>query len=250
MATEDRPDVHNPGAATAGAGRVDRGALLASNELFRHLNANELDALARYTRTEKYHAHGTIFSQGDTGTTMMAVVGGRVRISRSSAIGKEVVLRILVPGSVFGEIALLDGGMRSATATALEDTELIVLDRRDLIPFLERNPKVGIGMLVVLCRRLRRTSSQVEDSLFLPREVRLAKALLQLAEQFGKETPDGTLIDLPLSQRELGNFVGLRRETINKQLVEWRESGLISLHGGSITIRDLDAFGDVLERDY
>ncbi len=228
---------------------LSRSALLATNDLFRHLSAGELDGIARYTRLEKFAANQAVFRQGDTGSTMMAVISGRVRISRLSAAGKEVVFGILTPGSFFGEIALLDGGERSADATAIRDTELIVLDRRDFIPFLERNPKVGIGMLEVLCRRVRRTDEQVEDSLFLVREARLAKVLLQLADQFGNETADGICIDLPLSQRELGSFVGLTRESTNKQLVAWRESGLISLKGRLITIRDMDAFQGLLDQD-
>lgn len=229
-----------------GAG-VDRRALLASNALFQNLSAVELERLARYTRLEKFAANQTIFRQNDAGTTMMAVVGGRVRISRLSAAGKEIVFGILTPGAIFGEIALLDGGERSADATALGETRLIVLDRRDFIPFLKRHPAVAIGMLEVLCKRIRRTDEQVEDSLFLVRDARLAKALLNLADQFGKETPEGLCIDLQLSQRELGNFVGLTRESINKQLHEWREAGLVDLKDGLITIRDIDTFENLLE---
>lgn len=230
-----------------GVGRIDRCALLAANDLFRHLSAAELEGLARYTRLEKYRPNQVIFRQHDAGSTMMAVVSGKVRISRLSAAGKEVVFSILTPGHIFGEIALLDGGERSADAVALEETELIVLDRRDFIPFLDRHPAVATGMLEVLCRRIRRTDEQVEDSLFLVRDVRLAKTLLHLADQFGRETDEGVCIDLPMSQRELGSFVGLTRESINKQLVEWREAGLISLTGRLITIRNMDAFEDLLE---
>ena len=229
------------------AGRIDRGAILAANDLFRHLSSAELEGLARFTRLEKYQPNQVIFRQHDAGSTMMAVIGGKVRISRLSASGKEVVFGIVTPGHIFGEIALLDGGERSADAVALEQTELIVLDRRDFVPFLERNPAVATGMLEVLCRRIRRTDEQVEDSLFLLRDVRLAKTLLNLADQFGRETPEGICIDLPMSQRELGSFVGLTRESINKQLVEWRETGLISVTGRLITIRDMDAFEDLLE---
>lgn len=232
------------------AGPVNRRSLLASNELFRHLSAAELEGLARFTRLEKYQPNQTIFRQHDSGSTMMAVVGGRVRISRLTAAGKEVVFGILTPGDIFGEIALLDGGPRSADAVALGETELIVLDRRDFIPFLERNPTVATGMLEVLCRRIRRTNEQVEDSLFLVRDARLAKTLLNLADQFGRETPDGICIDLPMSQRELGSFVGLTRESINKQLVEWRESGLIDLTDRLITIRDMDAFENLVEEKF
>lgn len=226
---------------------IARSTLLASNELFRHLSPNQLSGIARYTRLEKFSHNQPIFRQHDSGSTMMAVISGLVRISRLSMSSKEVVFSILTPGTFFGEIALLDGGVRSADATAMGDTELIVLDRRDFMPFLEHNPAVAIGMLEVLCQRIRRTDEQVEDSLFLLREARLAKMLLQLADQFGRETPDGVCIELPLSQRELGNFVGLTRESINKQLVEWREAGLIGISGKLITIHDLTAIRKLLD---
>ncbi len=226
---------------------IDRSTLLASNKLFRHLKGDQLAGLARYTRLQSFSHNQPIFRQEDSGSTMMAVISGLVRISRLSVASKEVVFSILTPGSFFGEMALLDGGPRSANATALGDTELIVLDRRDFVPFLQHNPTVAIGMLEVLCQRIRRTDEQVEDSLFLLCEARLAKVLLHLADQFGKETPDGICIDFPMSQRELGNFVGLTRESINKQLVEWREAGLIAMSGKLITIRDLDAIRDLLD---
>jgi len=236
--------------ARPNTGIDDRSTLLASNELFRHLRSDQLAGLARYTRLQRFSHNQPIFRQQDSGSTLMAVISGRVRISRLSAAGKEVVFSILAPGTFFGEIALLDGGRRSADATALGNTELILLDRRDFMPFLKRNPAVAIDMLEVLCQRIRRTDEQVEDSLFLLREARLAKALLHLADQFGKETPDGICIDFPLSQRELGNFVGLTRESINKQLVEWREAGLIGMRGKLITIRDLDAIQNLLDESF
>lgn len=226
---------------------VDRRTLLASNRLFRHLERVQLANLARYTRLESFSHNQPIFRQNDNGSTMMAVISGLVRISRLSATSKEVVFSIVTPGSFFGEMALLDGGARSADATALGKTELIVLHRRDFMPFLRHNPEVAIGMLEVLCQRIRRTDEQVEDSLFLVREARLAKALLHLADQFGVETSDGVCIELPLSQRELGNFVGLTRESINKQLVEWREIGLITMKERLITIRDMDAMRDLVD---
>ncbi len=229
---------------------IDRSKLLASNQLFRHLRVNELADLARYTRLETFTHNQPIFRQDDSGSTMMAVISGLVRISRLSVASKEVVFSILSPGMFFGEIALLDGGARSANATALGATELIVLHRRDFMPFLKHNPGVAIGMLEVLCQRIRRTDEQVEDSLFLLREARLAKVLLQLADQFGKETPDGICIDFSLSQRELGNFVGLTRESINKQLVEWREAGLIDIREKLITIRDLAAIQNFLDESF
>lgn len=221
--------------------------LLAAHPLLEHLDAAELDALVRHTRVERHAANTVIFRKGDPGLSMLAVVSGRVKISSVSAEGKEVVLNIISPGEIFGEIALLDGKERSANATAMGDVELMVLDRRDFLPFLRHNPEVCAKLFAVLCERLRRTSEQVED-LILVHSSRVAKTLLRLARDYGRNMRDGVLIDLRLSQRELGTHVGMTREALNRLLSEWRDQGLISTEDGLILIRDVDKLERLVDR--
>jgi CRP-like cAMP-binding protein len=168
---------------------------------------------------------------------------GQPRISSISLAGKEIVFNLINEGEIFGEIALLDGGERSGDATAVTDCELLVLNRRSLLPMLENHADICLLLIKILCRRLRRTSEQVEDVLFRHLESRMAKALLQLAAR-----PDlrGTSLDLHLSQRELGNIVGSSRESVNKQLQVWHRAGLINLAKGAIVIRDAAAIGQLV----
>jgi len=108
---------------------------------------------------------------------MIAVLQGEVKIVSLSPTGKEVVLNVIHAGEVFGEIAVIDGKERSAGASATTDCDLLIIDRRDVLPIFERHPEICMMLMQVLCQRLRRTSEQVEDVLFRSLEARAAKAL-------------------------------------------------------------------------
>lgn len=222
------------------AGGEKRRFLLRS-ALLGGLRDEDLDRLVEYVRVAGYAADQEIFSHGDPGHSMMIVVSGKVKITSPSPSGSEVVLNVVDAGEVFGEIALLDGKPRSGDATAMVDSELLVLERREFIPFLEKYPRVSTALLAQLCERLRQTTEMVEDALFLDLPARLSKTLLNLARRFGQETDDGVRIGLKLSQQELGTFVGMTRESINKQLRAWSEQGLVQVDRGLITILDSEA---------
>jgi CRP/FNR family transcriptional regulator, cyclic AMP receptor protein len=223
----------------------DKEAILAEHVLLRHLKREELRQLAGYAWVAHHPTHAVIFRKGDPGASMMAVLRGRVKICSYSLDGKELVLNIISKGEFFGEIALLDGEPRTADAVAHEPCDLLVLERRHFLPFLERNPEVCLRLLTVLCQRLRRTSEQLEDTLFLEVPSRLARALLRLAKACGQKVPGGVRIDLKLSQQQLGALVGITRESTNKQLGEWQKEELIAVKNGYITILDMDTLEDI-----
>ena len=204
------------------------------------LSGDEIDTLLHYTRVERYPAGSEIFSKGSPGSSMMAVLCGTLKMSSVSADGKEVVFNLMNPGDCFGEIALLDGEARSTDAVAMTDCELLMLYRRDFMPILEKRADICLILLKVLCQRLRQTTEQVEDVLFRHLESRIAKALLHLAESASLHNVQG-IVDLHVSQRELGNIAGCSRESVNKQLQIWHRAGLIDLSKGSIVIRDIPA---------
>jgi CRP-like cAMP-binding protein len=178
-----------------------------------------------------------IFQRGDEGSALMAVLRGRVRISSVSGDGKELTLNVINPGEIFGEIALLDGQPRSADAAAIEDTLLMVVERRQFLPVLRQSEDLFLRLLAVLCSRLRRTSLALEEIALFDLPVRLARVLLKLAEDYGRPVPGGTRIDLKLSQRDLSNLVAASRESVNKQLRTWRTSGAVNLEDGFIVLR-------------
>jgi CRP/FNR family transcriptional regulator, cyclic AMP receptor protein len=188
-----------------------------------------------------------IFQKGDPGTSMMAVIRGRVKICTHSADGKELVLNIIDRGGLFGEIAVLDGEPRTADAVALEETDLLVLERRRLLPFLTANPEATLRLMVVICKRLRQTSDHLQDVLFLEAPSRLARWLLRLSETFGKPAPSGIRLDIKLSQQQIGSLVGVSRESVNKHLGDWQKAGCIGVESGFITILDKDLLEEIAE---
>jgi CRP-like cAMP-binding protein len=227
------------GESTGAAGRpLDRRRLLSNVSIFSSLDERALDALVKVTSTRHLDAGQVLFHKGDPGRQLFGVLSGRLKILATGADGKDLVFNVCDPGEVIGEIALLDSNPRSATVAALEPSELLVLDRRDFLPFLEHHPRVSIRLAEVLAARLRRLSELAEDAVLLAVRARLAKRLVALAQRYGRKTPEGVQIDLPLSQQELGDMVGTSRESINKQLRTFAQEGLLLSSTGRLTIRD------------
>ena len=217
-------------------GRDARRASLLASPLFAAMTPAELDAILTMAIEHRYHRGQTIFQKDDAGSALMAVLAGRVRISAVSAEGKEMTLNVISPGEVFGEIALLDGKPRSADATAIEETILLVLERRDFLPFVLNNQDLTARLLAILCERLRRTSVALEDIALFDLPVRLGRVLLKLGEDYGRPTDAGLRIDMKLSQKDLSNLVAATRESINKQLRTWREAGMVTIDGGYLIL--------------
>lgn len=211
---------------------------LDANDIFGGLPEADQDDLIGHGFTTTFAANETIFRSEDPGESMMVVLSGRVKISNVSAEGKEAILNFIDPGQVFGEIALLDGRPRTADATALEPTELFVLRRRELLPFLDARPRLAIKVIEMLCAKLRHTTHMVEDLMLLGMGARLARSLLRLAEEHGKRRGGAIRLDLKLSQRDLGSYIGLSREHVNRQLKVWRELGMVTIQEGYILILD------------
>ncbi|HEX7081239.1 MAG TPA: Crp/Fnr family transcriptional regulator [Gammaproteobacteria bacterium] len=213
-------------------------AVLQRNYMFRGLPDRTLDRLAALASRKVYQKGAVIFSQGDEGDALYGVASGRVRISASGAGGREVFLNIMEPGDTFGEIAVMDGLPRTAGATALERTTLVVLKRVDFLSLLERDPQLAIHLLKLLCERLRWTSELVEESAFLSGPARLAKRLLTLAQLHGRpaggESKDA--LEMRISQADLAHFLGISRQIVNQHLGEWAKAGWVALGRGRIVI--------------
>jgi CRP-like cAMP-binding protein len=209
-------------------------AALVQHGFFRALPDSVLERLLAHARTASVPAGRTIFRKGDAGLGLLAVLSGIVKISAPSDEGKEVLLNLIGPNEVFGEIALLDGGQRTADACALTDCRLLCLDRRDFLPILAEEPVLATRLLEVLCRRLRQTSQQVEDMSFGELPTRLARVLLRFADI--QATGQAAQPTISITQRELGQAIGLSRESTNRYLREWAVAGKIALRKGSITL--------------
>src|SRR3954452_23102634 len=158
-------------------------ALLRNHPIFCDLEPEALDQLCRYAKHATLKRGTTLFSRGDSGTSLYAVISGTVKMSISSPDGRSAILNLIGPGEIFGEIALLDGRARTADATANTNCEVLVIDRREFIPFVQSQPTLGMKFIELLCGRLRWTSDQVEQIILLNLPGRLASALIRLTEK-------------------------------------------------------------------
>ena len=217
---------------------LEKRQIFERHPVFGKLSAGEIDSLISYARIERYPAGREIFAKGSPGTSLMAVLRGSIKISSLSNEGKEIVFAIISAGDIFGEIAVLDGEERSADATALTDCELMVITRRDFIPVLRREPDVALKLIEILCARIRRTSEQVEDVMYLSFPAHLAKTLLELT---GGLEASAAQRNVRITQRELGNIVGMSRESTNKHLRAWKERKWVGLARGGIVVTNAGA---------
>jgi CRP/FNR family transcriptional regulator, cyclic AMP receptor protein len=220
------------------------GSLLDRCALFHVLDDATKRQLAARAQRRRYAVGEVIFRIGSPGDIMMAVVTGTVRIVATSPQGKEIVLGELKAGEVFGEIALLDGGERSAYAVALTKCELLALERRDLMAALQRNPEACLRLLEVVCKRLRETDERITEIAFFELPVRLAKVLLRTAAAPGAAARAANP-KVALSQRELGNMIGGTRESVNRCLRDWQRRGIIRLAKGWIILEDTTALTEL-----
>ena len=220
----------------------DKISLLRGHPLFRQLPPAVLERLGSYMKRRSLPRGATIFAKGDPGIGLMGVLKGAVKISVPSADGRDIVVNIIHEGEIFGEIALLDGQPRTADASAMTDCELIVIERRDFLPFLRSEPDLTTQIIEILCARLRRTTEQVQDVTFLNLPARLAKAVLRLAGEAESATPPRKVT---ITQREISEIIGRSRESTNKQLRAWAKSGWIRLERGAVTVVQPDKLAEV-----
>lgn len=230
-------------AARAGTTKsTDKLSVLRNDRLFGQLGADTLTRLASYAHTKSVGAGTRIFERGDPGTSLFAVLRGTVRISNQSVEGKDAVLNMIPVGGIFGEIALLDGQPRTADAFAASDCELMQIDRRDFVPLVKENPEIALKLIEILCSRIRHTSEQVEDMTFLDLPGRLAKTLLWLAAQQGSSASG----KVSITQREIGQIIGMSRESTNKQLREWEDRKWVRLERGGVAVLNADALTEIV----
>jgi CRP/FNR family cyclic AMP-dependent transcriptional regulator len=184
---------------------------------------------------------GTIlFAEGDEGDHLYVIAEGKLKLGTSSGDGRENLLSILGPGEMFGELSLFDPGPRTSTATAVTDAKLLSLGQEKLIPWLATNPEVSLQLLARLAQRLRRTNEAVGDLVFSDVPGRVAKALIDLGERFGKQTDEGLFVHHDLTQEELAQLVGASRETVNKALADFAGRNWLKLDGRAVLITDFE----------
>src|ERR1700680_2347450 len=208
-------------------------AVLRRHPIFCDLDPEALDQLCRYAKHATLKRGATIFSKGEPGNSLFAVISGTVKISISSADGRNAILNLIGAGEIFGEVAVLDGQARTADAIANTNCEIFVIDRREFLAFVRSQPVLAMKFIELLCTRLRWTSDQVEQVILQNLPGRLASALIRLTEKH-KLAPGGRTI--AVTQQEISEMVGMTRESINKQLRVWAARNWVRLEHGAIVV--------------
>jgi CRP-like cAMP-binding protein len=220
--------------------------LLARCPLFAGVLPDDLHDVARHLRRRRFRRGEVIFHQGDPGDALHIVASGSVKIVLPSAEGEEAIIATVHTGDFFGELALLDGASRSATAAAVEVTETLSLPRETFLEEIGRSASLRDVLLRSLAGELRRLTSHVEELHFLDLAGRLASRLLSLAreaEPGPRRTPQGTLeatLDWPFTQSDLAAMIGATRQSVNRLLSDLVERGLIRIDRDTLVIADLE----------
>jgi CRP/FNR family cyclic AMP-dependent transcriptional regulator len=214
-------------------------AALTSMPFFAGLDAAALDRVASGTRIRRFRRGEVVFHLGDPGDALFLISSGAVKITLPSETGDEEILATLQPGEVFGELSLLDGAPRSATAVALEPTETIVLQRDRFRDLMTTEPSIRDAVMANMAAEVRRLTTQVEDLHFLDVTGRLAKCLVRLAGEGRPDGNGGIRLRSALSQSELAAMVGCTRQSANRVMGQFTDDGLIRVDRDSITVMNL-----------
>ena len=208
--------------------------------LFAALDDEASSTLMQSMTQTRLERGDVLFHEGDQGDRLYVIREGKVKLGRRSADGRENLVAILGPGEMFGELSLFDPGPRNAAATAVADTLLLGLGSEDLTSWLSDRPDVARQLLRALARRLRRTNENLADLVFSDVPGRVAKALLDLSERFGRPTEDGLRVAHDLTQEELAQLVGASRETVNKALADFASRGWLRLEARAVVLIDVE----------
>ncbi|MDF9715766.1 Crp/Fnr family transcriptional regulator [Nocardioides sp. ChNu-153] len=208
--------------------------------LFSALDDEAIESLVESLAETRLRRGEVLFHEGDSGDKLYVVLDGKVKLGRTSADGRENLLAILGPGQMFGELSLFDPGPRSATVTAVTESTFASLSHDDLQGWIEGRPSVARGLLAQLAARLRKANDVVADLVFSDVPGRVAKALIDLADRFGRTADDGVHVHHDLTQEELAQLVGASRETVNKALADFTSRGWLRLEPRSVVIMDIE----------
>lgn len=217
---------------------TDAEGVLRQAPLFNALDDEGARTLRRQMTDVKLSRGEHLFNEGDEGDSLYVVLDGKIKLTRAAPDGRENLLSVLGPGDMFGELSLFDPGPRTSTASAVTDATLASLREDALLPWLTEHPQGSTHMMRALVQRLRRANDVIADLVFTDVPGRVAKNLLDLAERFGTQEPDGLHVHHDLTQEELAQLVGASRETVNKALADFAARGWLQISARSVLIMD------------
>ena len=207
--------------------------------LFAGLEDEDLESLIAVANRRKYPKDGVIFFENDVGDALFMILSGRVKVTILSDDGREIILAMLSDANFFGEMSLLDNEPRSATAIALQETEMVVLHQRDFLSIVEKRPRVLINLLSVLSSRLRKANQQIGNLALHDVYGRVARILLEMASEDGTRQPDGRITFRRPTHQEIANMIGATRETVSRMISDLHRQGYIEISGKNVIIQDV-----------
>lgn len=213
--------------------------ILRHTAIFAGLTEKELDALAQRVLTKRFAQGEILFAEGDPCTGLFLLSAGKIRIFKLSASGREQILAVEGPGSSFAELPVFDGGSYPAAASALEDTEVLFISRKDFQDFCREHPDVALKVIAVVGSRLRRLVGIIEELSFTTVRQRLIGFVLRLAQEGGTRSEDGILVELTKSHQELASELGTVRELVSRNLSRLQAEGFLDVEGRKIVVKDV-----------
>jgi CRP/FNR family transcriptional regulator, cyclic AMP receptor protein len=219
--------------------RQNNATVLRKTPLFAALSDREMHALSLRVMNRHFHRGELLFNEGDTCAGLFLVASGKIRIFKVSAGGREQVLAIEGPGSSFAELPVFDGGNYPASASAVEDTEVLFISRRDFQDFCREHPDVALKVIAVVGSRLRRLVGIIEELSFTTVRHRLIGLILRLAQASGKVSKEGVSVEFTKSHQDLAAEIGTVRELVSRNLSRLQAEGFLDIDGRRITVRDL-----------
>ncbi|HSR16511.1 MAG TPA: Crp/Fnr family transcriptional regulator [Ignavibacteriaceae bacterium] len=213
--------------------------------IFSELNEDTLEKISKLGIQKSFKKDSVILFEHETGSALFVIISGKVKVSRVSDDGKEVILTILGDSDFFGEMAILDGLARSANVTAMEDSELFIIQRSDFLDLLQNHPEISITLLQELTQRLRAADMKIKSLSLKDAEGKVATVILQLADDVGKIKQGTVEIEKLPFQHDLANMAGTSRETISRTLHSFAKKGLVELDGSRLRIINYEKFKEL-----
>jgi len=211
--------------------------LLRNVPIFAELTESDLEVLSRLATRRRYPKDGVVFFENEEGSSFFMIVHGRIKVTILGDDGREIILTVLGAGDFFGEMALLDNEPRSATAIAVEDCELLCLNRADFQSVVSANPRVMQALIKVLTTRLRKANHQISTLALLDVYGRVARVILEMAREDGRRLKDGSIAFRRATHQEIANRIGTTRETVTRMLKDLQRQDLISVDGREIILK-------------
>lgn len=213
--------------------------------IFADLDEDTLNKIFQLGKAKSFEKDSVILMEHETGSALFVIVSGKVKVFRVSDDGREVILSILSESDFFGEMAILDGLTRSANVTAIEDSEIFIIQRSDFLELLYKYPEVSVYLLQELTKRLRSADMKIKSLSLKDAEGKVATVLLQLADDIGKIRQGIVEIEKLPYQHDLANMAGTSRETISRTLHSFAKRGLIELDGNKLRITNYEKFKEL-----